>query len=119
MFARSTAWRQGEGRTWQNATSIRYTFPSRTSRFDGFTSRWAIPAFHSLRTMVKASRTVSRSTSASRISFPLGRTSPSTPGGPAVSLSQISARHFVALPDRPVSQGNSTDFQGSSTSSAP
>ena len=34
MFARSTTWRQGEGRTWQNATSIKKTFPSRASRLE-------------------------------------------------------------------------------------
>src|SRR6266480_1125934 len=72
MFARSTTWRQGEGRTWQNATSIRKTFPSRASRLEGLTSRWAIPAFHSLRTMDSASRIMSRLTSASRISVPRG-----------------------------------------------
>ena len=70
MFARSTTWRQGEGRTWQNATSIKKTFPSRASRLEGLTSRWAMPAVHSLRMMDRASRIVARLTSASRISFP-------------------------------------------------
>src|SRR5205809_1344974 len=60
MFARSTTWRQGEGRTWQNATSIKKTFPSRASRLEGLTSRWAMPAFHSLRMIDRASRIVSR-----------------------------------------------------------
>src|SRR6266511_5313787 len=70
MFARSTTWRQGEGRTWQNATSIKKTFPSRASRLEGLTSRWAMPAVHRLRMMDRASRIVARLTSASRISFP-------------------------------------------------
>jgi hypothetical protein len=75
MFARSTTWHQGEGRTWQNATSIKKTFPSRASRLEGLMSRWAIPAFYRLRMMDRASRIVSRLTSASKISFPPARNS--------------------------------------------
>ena len=44
MLARSTAWRHGDGRTCMNATSIRNTLPSCTSRFAGLMSRCASPA---------------------------------------------------------------------------
>src|SRR5439155_11754947 len=43
MFARSTAWRHGEGRTCTKKTSMSSTLPSRTMRFAGLMSRCAIP----------------------------------------------------------------------------
>ena len=49
MLARSTAWRQGEGRTWTKKASTSRTLPSRTIRLAGLTSRWARPASHSWR----------------------------------------------------------------------
>src|SRR5664280_3621330 len=55
MLARSTARRQGDGRTSAKATSMRRTRPSCSSKFDGLMSRWARPASHSRRTMLGAS----------------------------------------------------------------
>ena len=43
MLARSTACRHGVGRSSVNATSIRSSRPSRTSRLAGLMSRWARP----------------------------------------------------------------------------
>ena len=43
MLARSTAWRQGVGRTVAKATSIRRMRPSRTRMLDGLMSRGARP----------------------------------------------------------------------------
>jgi hypothetical protein len=48
MLARSTACRQGVGRTSVKNTSISNMRPSRTSRLAGLMSRWASPAAHSL-----------------------------------------------------------------------
>ena len=50
MFARSTAWRQGEGRTWTKNTSISRSWPSCTIRFAGLMSRCARPTSHIWRT---------------------------------------------------------------------
>ncbi len=68
MFPRSTAWRQGDGRTWVKAASIRYTCPSRTIRLAGLMSRCASPVSHSRRMMPSASSIRASSTSASPIS---------------------------------------------------
>ena len=70
MLARSTACRHGLGCTSANATSMSTIRPSRTSRLDGLTSRWARPASHSPRTTCSPSSTslASTVTSSSQIS---------------------------------------------------
>ena len=68
MLPRSTACRQGEGRTWTKNASTSSTRPSRTMRLPGLMSRWASPASHSFRTSSRPSSMISSSTSASLIS---------------------------------------------------
>src|SRR5215208_423670 len=65
MLARSTAWRQGLGRAWTKATSIRNRRPWRTSRLAGLMSRWASPASHSLRMTPRPWSMIAASTVAS------------------------------------------------------
>ena len=55
MLARSTACRHGVGLTAANATSISNTLPSRSSRFEGLMSRWAMPASQRRLTIARAS----------------------------------------------------------------
>jgi hypothetical protein len=55
MFARSTACRQGEGRTSSPDTSITWIRPRTTSRFAGLMSRCARPASQSLRIRARPS----------------------------------------------------------------
>ena len=68
MFARSTAWRHGEGRTWTKNTSITLSSPSRTIRFAGLTSRCASPSSHIFRTRPRPWSITPSSISASPIS---------------------------------------------------
>src|SRR5436309_52229 len=68
MFARSTACRHGDGRTWTKNTSITRTLPLRTMRFAGLMSRWASPTSHIFRTIWSPSSMPASSISASPIS---------------------------------------------------
>ena len=75
MFARSTACRHGEGRTSANATSMISAWSPRTSTFADFTSRWARPASHKLRTIRSDVSMIRWSTSTSPISVVPSRNS--------------------------------------------